>query len=158
MEQKYVTPVLMWVIILLGAVVFFWLVPTGAVLSERTYSWLLFFPALAYGLYFYIRGLSANHSPAVSAANVKQLATTGAYAVVRHPIYSADIVIAWGVFFAFPSLRLLVTVIWATAIFVYWAKLEEEALVQKFGEEYQSYRSRVPMLFPDFWKKLFGEK
>lgn len=157
MEQKYVTPILMWAIVLLGAVVFFWLVPKGAVLSERTYSWFLIFPALVYGLYFYVTALAANHSPAVSAASVKQLVTSGPYASVRHPIYSADIVLSWGLFFAFPSLRLLVTVVWATTIFVYWAKLEEEALVAKFGEEYRSYRSRVPMLFPDVWKKLFGQ-
>lgn len=158
MEQKYITSVLMWIIILLGALVFFWLVPQGPVFSDRVPSWLLFFPALAYALYFYFGAFALNRQPAASAQKVKKLITTGVYGMVRHPIYSADIVLFWGLFFAFPSLRLLVTVVWATIIFVYWAKLEEEGLVQKFGDEYQSYRSKVPMLFPDFWEKLFASK
>lgn len=148
----------MWIIILLGAGVFFWLVPAGAVLTEQTYSYFLFWPALAYALYFYFGALSLNRHPAVSAASVKQLLTAGVYATVRHPIYSADIVLAWGVFMVFPSLRLLVSVVWATVIFVYWAKLEETALTEKFGETYRTYQKRVPMLFPNFWQRLFQDR
>lgn len=148
MQQKYVSPLIMWAIILLGGIVFFWLVPKGAVLSPQTYSWTLVFPAVVYAVYFYITALGVNNIPAASVADVKQLITAGPYALVRHPLYSADIVLAWGLFFAFPSLRLLVAVIWATTIFVYWAKLEEAALEEKFGEQYREYRARVPMLFP----------
>jgi protein-S-isoprenylcysteine O-methyltransferase Ste14 len=70
----------------------------------------------------------------------------GPYRWVRHPLYSAMIVMAWSC----PDLtadRLLFDVLW-TAWMVAATTLEERDLVAQFGQQYRDYQRRVPMLVP----------
>ena len=67
-------------------------------------------------------------------------------------MYMADIVLAWGAFIAWPSWRVLFAVIWLTIVLSYWMKLEEEALIERFGGEYQQYMGKVPMVIPGLKK------
>jgi protein-S-isoprenylcysteine O-methyltransferase Ste14 len=79
-----------------------------------------------------------------------QLKTTGAYGVVRHPIYAAGIYFQLGVF--------LVTGCWAVAaacgVFtlgaLWFTRQEERRLITLLDDpgEYDRYRARVPALFP----------
>jgi protein-S-isoprenylcysteine O-methyltransferase Ste14 len=76
----------------------------------------------------------------------RPFATPGPYRFVRHPLY-----VGW--FFAFwmtPTMtaaHLLFAV--ATSAYILIAiQLEEHDLVREFGNLYQDYRSRVPMLIP----------
>lgn len=43
-------------------------------------------------------------------------------------------------------------------IYVLLARREEKMMVERIGEEYMAYRSRVPMFFPHWgdWRRLFG--
>jgi protein-S-isoprenylcysteine O-methyltransferase Ste14 len=76
----------------------------------------------------------------------RDFATPGPYRLVRHPLY-----VGW--FFAFwmtPTMTLahLVFSI-ATSTYILLAiQFEEHDLVREFGETYQDYRRRVPMLIP----------
>ena len=74
------------------------------------------------------------------------LITTGAYGVVRHPIYSAGLLILW----CFPVLT-AGTLAFDAAITLYiliGSELEERRLIAQFGEEYLLYRSKVARLIP----------
>jgi protein-S-isoprenylcysteine O-methyltransferase Ste14 len=71
---------------------------------------------------------------------------SGAYAIVRHPLYLFSLLILW----AIPdmSLRSAVLNLLVTAYFVVGSIFEERKLVAVFGEPYQRYQRRVPRLVP----------
>ena len=78
-----------------------------------------------------------------------KLVTTGAYSVVRNPIYSSV------TFFILPAVS-LITLTWVyfvAAAFLYAGVMifigkEEEQLTQAFGKEYKAYLARVDRLVP----------
>ena len=78
-----------------------------------------------------------------------KLVTTGAYAIVRNPIYSS------AVFFILPavSLMTLTWVYFVASIFLYVGVMifigsEEKQLTSAFGKEYKDYLARVDRLIP----------
>ena len=83
-----------------------------------------------------------------SARQPRQIPLTirGPYRWVRHPLYTAMLLLIW----SYPELtadRLLFNVAWTTWIVV-GTILEERDLVSMFGAEYRRYQHRVPMLIP----------
>jgi len=71
------------------------------------------------------------------------LLTTGAYGLVRHPIYSGTLLAFLGISL---MLQALVSILyWPIAVFLYllMASMEERRLVIEYGEEYIAYKSRV---------------
>jgi protein-S-isoprenylcysteine O-methyltransferase Ste14 len=78
-----------------------------------------------------------------------KLVTTGAYAVVRNPIYSSV------TFFILPAVALL-TLTWVyfvASVFLYagvmiFIGVEEQQLTKAFGKEYEAYLTRVDRLVP----------
>ncbi|MGZ6316123.1 MAG: methyltransferase family protein [Anaerolineales bacterium] len=78
-----------------------------------------------------------------------KLVTTGAYGVVRNPIYSS------GTFFILPGVALM-TLTWVyfvPSIFLYVGVMifigtEEKQLTKAFGKEYENYLARVDRLVP----------
>ncbi len=78
-----------------------------------------------------------------------RLVTSGAYGVVRNPIYSSV------AFFILPAVALL-TLTWVylvPAIFLYFGviifiRVEEKQLRQAFGKEYETYLTQVDRLIP----------
>jgi protein-S-isoprenylcysteine O-methyltransferase Ste14 len=76
----------------------------------------------------------------------QRLVKTGMYAVVRHPLYLAGIMI-----FTFePNITrnwLAVSAL-ADAYFIYGAFVEERRLIGRFGDEYRRYMKEVPRFLP----------
>jgi protein-S-isoprenylcysteine O-methyltransferase Ste14 len=78
-----------------------------------------------------------------------RLVTTGAYGVVRNPIYSS------ATFFTLPAVA-LITLTWVylvPSVFLYAGVMifigkEEKQLTQAFGKEYEGYMARVDRLVP----------
>ncbi len=78
-----------------------------------------------------------------------KLVTTGAYGVVRNPIYSSV------TFFVLPAVALM-TQTWVylvASVFLYagvmiFIGVEEKQLTQAFGKQYQDYLARVDRLIP----------
>jgi protein-S-isoprenylcysteine O-methyltransferase Ste14 len=80
---------------------------------------------------------------------------SGAFAVVRHPIYFGILLAVYATAAAKGTLWGIVgAVLVSIGIFVK-ARLEERWLTTELGEPYQAYRRRVPMLFP-FWHRRVG--
>jgi protein-S-isoprenylcysteine O-methyltransferase Ste14 len=78
-----------------------------------------------------------------------KLVTTGAYGVVRNPIYSSV------TFFVLPALALLTStwVYFVPSVFLYlgvmiFIGVEEKQLAKAFGKEYEDYMARVGRLIP----------
>lgn len=88
--------------------------------------------------------------PREAGVHAGKLDTAGVLGVVRHPWYLAALLLIW-------SRHLDVSTLVVNAIFTVYlivgAHLEERKLVREFGEEYEAYQRRVPMLIPYRWLK-----
>jgi methanethiol S-methyltransferase len=82
------------------------------------------------------------------AQRASRLATTGAYARVRHPQYIAFVLIMFGFLLQWPTLVTLV--MFPILVFTYarLAKKEEADMEARFGGEWRSYAARTPRFFP----------
>ena len=77
-----------------------------------------------------------------------KLATTGAYARVRHPQYVGFILIMLGFLLQWPTLVTLVMFPILVAMYVLLARREERDAIAEFGEEYVRYAGRTPAFWP----------
>ncbi|MFQ5420274.1 MAG: methyltransferase family protein [Anaerolineae bacterium] len=75
-----------------------------------------------------------------------QLVTTGAYRLVRHPLYFFSLLFIW-----FTPAMTLNTLIFNTFVTLYFwigSRYEEQRLLADFGEAYVAYRQQTPGLLP----------
>ena len=80
-----------------------------------------------------------------------ELVTTGVYAYVRNPVYSAFMFVCTGVLLIYRNLVLLVLPIFYWGFMTVLMKLTEEKWLENlYGKEYIQYRQRVNRCIP--WK------
>lgn len=87
-----------------------------------------------------------------------ELATTGPYALVRHPQYIAFITVLTGFLLQWPTLLTVVMYPVLVVMYVRLARMEEKESREYFGEAYDTYAARTPGFIP--WlggKKLAHE-
>jgi protein-S-isoprenylcysteine O-methyltransferase Ste14 len=80
-----------------------------------------------------------------------QLCTTGPYAMVRHPMYLAIDLLGLGTAVWAPTALVIIA---ASLLFIggdLRARVEENALIDAFGDLYRSYRKRVARLIPGLY-------
>lgn len=148
LKQKMVSPVVMWLIVVVGFLLIFWLVPPRLVFARNMFTSVLIFPAILYWLYFFVGAIWVHRQAPLSADKIDELIVTGVYKKVRHPIYAADIILGWSIFFLYPDVRFLFGAHWMMFVLLFWMRLEEKALIEKFGNQYLEYMKRVPKIFP----------
>lgn len=116
-------------------------------------SMLLGYALLFVGIGVFIQGWRELHR----AHQQNRLATTGLYALVRHPQYTGlfiglfgEGVVHWPTLF---SVGLFPVIVLAYGLL---ARSEEKRVIEQFGEEYRAYQRRVPMFFPRMnqWRQL----
>jgi len=73
---------------------------------------------------------------------------TGAYAICRHPLYTAWLAAAWGLLISKPFLLTLFYNLLLTAFVVHAARQEERQMTVLFGDRYRAYQKQVPFLLP----------
>jgi protein-S-isoprenylcysteine O-methyltransferase Ste14 len=80
-----------------------------------------------------------------------ELITTGPYRYLRHPIYSAMMLMVLGT--ALFTGRVVLLVAWAVLCLVFWyrSRLEEALLTAHFPDEYPAYKQRTKALIPFLW-------
>ncbi|NNF83812.1 MAG: isoprenylcysteine carboxylmethyltransferase family protein [Deltaproteobacteria bacterium] len=83
-----------------------------------------------------------------AAQRERRLATTGAYARVRHPQYAGFILIMLGFLFQWPTL--LTLLMFPVLVYMYYrlALREESDSREAFGEAWDEYAARTPRFFP----------
>ena len=77
-----------------------------------------------------------------------KLVVEGLHKIVRHPLYLSTFLFLWGLLLLLPVWSLLVTNLVITMYTLAAIRLEENKLVEIFGEEYINYRKTVPMIWP----------
>jgi protein-S-isoprenylcysteine O-methyltransferase Ste14 len=117
------------------------LVPALRHPSVETFAWVL----IAIGVLMWLAGAAT----VMRAYNRDELVTSGVYAVVRHPMYAAWIVLI------LPGLTLLTTAwplllapIVGYTVFKMSIYREDEYLAKRFGRSYLDYRGRVNEIIP----------
>ncbi len=83
--------------------------------------------------------------------DVNGFRVTGVLGLMRHPYYSAGILVL--LFYGDGDSASMVMRITGIAYLYIGTLLEERKLVAVFGEQYLRYRSEVPMFMPRIWRK-----
>lgn len=149
---RLVNSEIMWLIVAAGGVICYFVWPHQPVNAVSSYWRWLLLPATVYWLTFFLGAIQVNHHVMKSVVMVDQVVTSGVYGILRHPIYAADIVLAWAVWLARPQEWLLWAVIWLNIVLLGWMLLEERNLIKRFGSAYRDYQCRVPMFIPYRWR------
>jgi protein-S-isoprenylcysteine O-methyltransferase Ste14 len=142
--------VIAWQLVLVASALEAWRYP--ALWAEP--RWVGFVGVAAIALGFYLRVLAVHtldkhFSPLVELQPEHALVTHGPYAVVRHPAYLGSLLWAFA-----PALLLGSGVGLALAALAYYPALryrvavEEDLLAAGFGDQWATYRERVPALIP----------
>jgi protein-S-isoprenylcysteine O-methyltransferase Ste14 len=79
------------------------------------------------------------------------LIITGPYAVIRHPMYTAALCIAFGLACLLDSLGCLCAFIIYLLLILLLLPIEEESLSRVYGEQFAGYKRRVRRLVPLFF-------
>ncbi len=85
-----------------------------------------------------------------AAQKKRELATTGPYAVVRHPQYDAFILIMLGFLLQWPTLPTLFMFPVLVVMYVRLARREEREVRAEFGAAWERYAARTPAFLPSF--------
>jgi protein-S-isoprenylcysteine O-methyltransferase Ste14 len=72
----------------------------------------------------------------------------GPYALVRHPMYTAALCIAFGLACLTGSLAVLGAFVIYLVLILLLIPVEEESLLRAYGEQYTAYRQKVKRLIP----------
>ena len=94
--------------------------------------------------------LSAAWTVLYQAQRTGRLATTGAYARVRHPQYVAFVLIMFGFLLQWPTILTLAMFPVLCFMYVRLAMTEEEDAQREFGEQWTVYAARTPRFIPRF--------
>ncbi|MCW4055238.1 MAG: isoprenylcysteine carboxylmethyltransferase family protein [Candidatus Bathyarchaeota archaeon] len=105
-------------------------------------------PLLLLGSWFGIGGVRDTSLRVAETHRPDKIVTEGVYSVVRHPQYLGGLLAHVAMSFLLSArFSLIATPVVIGIVFVI-SKKEEAELIREFGEKYQDYQEKVPMLIP----------
>ena len=110
-------------------------------------SWIL----LTISLYAVTTGyllLKRKGKPTVNFENTSLLVTSGIYGFIRHPLYLSVFLLGTGVMLKNTEpVQLILGVVNLVAVYI-TARIEENEMIAKFGDEYRQYMKGTKMFIP----------
>jgi protein-S-isoprenylcysteine O-methyltransferase Ste14 len=94
------------------------------------------------------RTLSIHWSTTLQFKEGHSLITTGPYSLIRHPMYTSLYIIFIGLAIVSSFWPLWILVLLMTVFFVRIARIEEDMMIDEFGDEYVSYIERTGSYLP----------
>ena len=94
------------------------------------------------------RELDRQYSAVLEIQSDHQLITTGPYERVRHPMYTVLILFFFGLSLVSANLIVILFAVLLMLAFPFWVGIEEEKMIEVFGEEYLEYMKRTGRFFP----------
>ncbi len=108
----------------------------------------IFLPFFIAGVWLGIEGVVETTLKTAETHRPDKIVTKGVYSIVRHPQYLGGLLAQVGISFLLSAwYSLLSTPLMAVTIYLISWK-EEEELIKEFGNEYEDYKKKVPMLVP----------
>ena len=92
--------------------------------------------------------LGSNWSSRPAIRENHTITRTGPYTVVRHPIYTGILTGILGTAIATGALLAFICLLVILMLFLIKIRMEEQFLVEEFGEDYERYRHEVKALIP----------
>ena len=92
--------------------------------------------------------LGSNWSGTITIKENHELVKRGPYQIVRHPIYTGMLLGLLGTAFVYGFMRCFIGVLIVGLAFWLKTQIEEQFMVQQFGEQYVQYRRKVRALIP----------
>lgn len=147
----------------IGQLVFVFIFIIGLVLDlfflKLSDSWQEFFPwyfrVVVFILLLFVAGYFAQRAhKKVFHEERKELMVikTDVYAIIRHPMYFGSI-LTYLAFVIISASVIALVIFFVVVIFYYYlCRYEENLLIEKLGDEYKKYMTKVPMLIPWFRK------
>lgn len=99
-------------------------------------------------IYWLFRSLGLNVTPTVAIRKTHTLVTHGPYRWVRHPLYSTGLLFFLGLSLLAANWFIALAILAAFAALTLRTPHEEARLIEKFGDEYQSYMQSTGRYFP----------
>lgn len=123
-------------------------------ITPQTYHWLTWigFIVLIAGesfRWYAISTLGKFFTTTVQIHEEQRLIQSGPYRVLRHPSYTGGIIAFIGI--AFSTNDWIVLLIFAIGVFIFYAyriPVEEQALIERFGNDYREYQKHTWRLIP----------
>lgn len=110
------------------------------------------------GLFLFILGvgirllcrkkLASSFTYMLKVTDDQELITDGIYKYIRHPAYSGDLLAQLGLTIFFSSFYGFVLMLMLIFPFLYRIKIEEEMLIERFGDSYIKYQMDTRKLIP----------
>ena len=97
------------------------------------------------------RNLGKNLTDTVVTRKEHTLVTTGPYRYVRHPFYLAFVIAVVGGSIVASNWFLFLAGMVPFGFLVARTRIEEQKLVERFGDEYRQYQERTGQFFPRLW-------
>jgi protein-S-isoprenylcysteine O-methyltransferase Ste14 len=108
----------------------------------------LFFTIIA--IWLGIAGVKGTTLETSETHRAKKIVNDGVYSIVRHPQYLGGLLGHIGITFLLSSLYSLLCFPLMVTIVYFISKKEEKELIKEFGDAYENYQKKVPMLIPRF--------
>jgi protein-S-isoprenylcysteine O-methyltransferase Ste14 len=97
--------------------------------------------------------LGRNYSTTLHISEEQSLVTGGPYRHIRHPMYTALITIGIGMGILSTSWYFLLPFVATGIVIAFRVRREEEAMIEKFGNEYIQYAKTTGRFFPRIARK-----
>jgi protein-S-isoprenylcysteine O-methyltransferase Ste14 len=94
------------------------------------------------------RELDRQYSAVLEIKKDHQLITTGPYEKVRHPMYTVLMLFSLGLSLVTANLIVIFFAVLLILAFPFWVRIEEEKMIETFGDEYTEYMKRTGRFFP----------
>ena len=108
----------------------------------------IFVPFFVLGAWLGIEGTKGTSMKVAETHRSEKVVTTGVYSIIRHPQYVGGLLAHVGISFLLSAWYSLVSTPFMIVVVYLIARKEEVELVKEFGEAYENYQKRVPMLMP----------
>jgi protein-S-isoprenylcysteine O-methyltransferase Ste14 len=116
--------------------------------ATQIISWILLFSSIYFAFAGYLLLKEIGKPKGGNFENTTIIVRTGLYRYIRHPLYMSLLILGTGVMMKDP--RTLQLCLGALNLFAIWltARIEENEMIARFGEDYRKYMKETKMFIP----------